>query len=222
MEPQPYTLTSVGEEPEENTSALQITPNAFSLFATTTHAPMLALSAHEPSHHNNHPLRGYHWAGHLGNVHPQTTEMVARPEGAFAYADSAPDNAAVQGHIASTYPSTAFVPSRTGDTVSGNAIAPPSMVVTRLNALTSAQLCHYCHARDTLGTTNESNASRFQCKWQGCANKPSFLREGDLIRHLKTIHISPDAYRCRVHPCHKPFGRKDHLLEHRKRCHPSS
>ncbi|RAK92211.1 hypothetical protein BO79DRAFT_225287 [Aspergillus costaricaensis CBS 115574] len=33
----------------------------------------------------------------------------------------------------------------------------------------------------------------FECKWRGCSSSTRFSTEGDLVRHLKSIHISPDA-----------------------------
>ncbi|KAL4904743.1 hypothetical protein BDW74DRAFT_154507 [Aspergillus multicolor] len=60
----------------------------------------------------------------------------------------------------------------------------------------------------------------FQCKWEGCLTLNPFRREGDLIRHLKTIHISPARYPCLLKNCTKVFRRKDHLLQHQKRRHP--
>ncbi|GLA48562.1 hypothetical protein AnigIFM63604_004080 [Aspergillus niger] len=57
----------------------------------------------------------------------------------------------------------------------------------------------------------------FECKWRGCSSSTRFSTEGDLVRHLKTIHISPDAYSCSV--CGKTSGRKDHLRDHRRRRH---
>ncbi|PWY79870.1 hypothetical protein BO83DRAFT_414806 [Aspergillus eucalypticola CBS 122712] len=57
----------------------------------------------------------------------------------------------------------------------------------------------------------------FECKWEGCSSSTRFSTEGDLVRHLKSIHISPDAYSCLV--CGQSFGRKDHLRYHRRRRH---
>ncbi|KAL5366269.1 hypothetical protein BJX96DRAFT_160657 [Aspergillus floccosus] len=37
----------------------------------------------------------------------------------------------------------------------------------------------------------------FECKWRGCRSATRFSSEGDLVRHLKSIHISPEAYSCR-------------------------
>ncbi|PLB53302.1 hypothetical protein P170DRAFT_353006 [Aspergillus steynii IBT 23096] len=56
-----------------------------------------------------------------------------------------------------------------------------------------------------------------ECKWQGCFSATRFSSEGDLVRHLKSIHISPDAYPCP--DCGRCFGRKDHLRDHQKRRH---
>ncbi|GJP92146.1 alpha/beta hydrolase family protein [Aspergillus niger] len=57
----------------------------------------------------------------------------------------------------------------------------------------------------------------FECKWRGCSSSTRFSTEGDLVRHLKSIHISPDAYSCSV--CGKTFGRRDHLRDHQRRRH---
>ncbi|KAL3440149.1 hypothetical protein BJX65DRAFT_291024 [Aspergillus insuetus] len=59
--------------------------------------------------------------------------------------------------------------------------------------------------------------TNFQCKWAGCRSSRNFRREGDLIRHLRTIHISPTAFVCP--DCQRSFGRRDHLNEHVKRRH---
>ncbi|KAL5042382.1 hypothetical protein BDW71DRAFT_211229 [Aspergillus fruticulosus] len=64
-----------------------------------------------------------------------------------------------------------------------------------------------------------SAAARFQCKWQGCDSSHRFKRENDLIRHIRTIHISPDAWPCLMNNCGMAFGRKDHLIQHNKRRH---
>lgn len=56
----------------------------------------------------------------------------------------------------------------------------------------------------------------FQCKWLGCRSSASFRRETELIRHLKTIHIAPNAYPCLEPNCGVAFGRKDHLKAHVK------
>ncbi|RDW68828.1 uncharacterized protein DSM5745_08588 [Aspergillus mulundensis] len=62
----------------------------------------------------------------------------------------------------------------------------------------------------------------FRCKWQGCDGSHYFKREGDLVRHLRTIHISPGSYPCHAEGCTKVFGRRDHLCQHTKRRHASA
>lgn len=76
------------------------------------------------------------------------------------------------------------------------------------------------------GNTSEGHLSEsapstpsFRCKWEDCASTRHFARVGDLIRHIKSIHIAPNAYPCRVQNCGKAFGRPDHLQEHTRRCH---
>ncbi|KAL3481546.1 hypothetical protein BJX99DRAFT_148701 [Aspergillus californicus] len=56
----------------------------------------------------------------------------------------------------------------------------------------------------------------YQCKWLGCRSTTSFRREIDLMRHLKTVHVSPKAYPCTELNCPMGFGRKDHLKAHLK------
>ncbi|KAL2841152.1 hypothetical protein BJY01DRAFT_14478 [Aspergillus pseudoustus] len=56
-----------------------------------------------------------------------------------------------------------------------------------------------------------------QCQWEGCTSRTLFRRENDLLRHLRTIHIAPSAFRCL--DCSKAFGRKDHLQNHRRKIH---
>jgi hypothetical protein len=59
----------------------------------------------------------------------------------------------------------------------------------------------------------------FKCQWKGCLSLNDFRREADLLRHLKTIHISPAGYPCLLGNCNKVFGRKDHLQQHQRRRH---
>ncbi|KAL2862619.1 uncharacterized protein BJX67DRAFT_365887 [Aspergillus lucknowensis] len=63
------------------------------------------------------------------------------------------------------------------------------------------------------------DARVFRCKWQGCRSYTSFRRETDLLRHLRTVHVSPKAYPCPEPNCDKGFGRKDHLRTHQRNCH---
>ncbi|OJJ01299.1 hypothetical protein ASPVEDRAFT_82824 [Aspergillus versicolor CBS 583.65] len=59
----------------------------------------------------------------------------------------------------------------------------------------------------------------YKCEWRDCHTPGQFHRELDLVRHIRTVHISPDKYRC--DSCGKAFGRKDHLNGHRKKRHES-
>ncbi|OJI97462.1 hypothetical protein ASPVEDRAFT_36875 [Aspergillus versicolor CBS 583.65] len=79
---------------------------------------------------------------------------------------------------------------------------------------------------NTAGNTSEGHLSEsapsppyFRCKWEDCTSTRHFSRVGDLIRHIKSIHIAPNAYPCRAQDCGKAFGRPDHLQEHTRRCH---
>jgi hypothetical protein len=75
-----------------------------------------------------------------------------------------------------------------------------------------------CHVLGPHTPAHHSPTS-FNCRWEGCRSSTVFRRVGDLIRHLRTIHILPTAYQCPVKNCGKAFGRKDHLKEHTRGCH---
>jgi uncharacterized Zn-finger protein len=62
-----------------------------------------------------------------------------------------------------------------------------------------------------------SQATNLQCRWEGCLYRGTFAREGDLIRHIKGVHISRDSYICQ--DCNKRFNRQDNLNAHIRRCH---
>ncbi|OJI99705.1 hypothetical protein ASPVEDRAFT_70037 [Aspergillus versicolor CBS 583.65] len=68
-------------------------------------------------------------------------------------------------------------------------------------------------------TLSPSDSPRLQCRWEDCTRKTCFRREADLMRHIRTVHVSPNAYVCPERNCGRPFGRKDHLGQHRKRRH---
>ncbi|CEN60316.1 hypothetical protein ASPCAL02757 [Aspergillus calidoustus] len=65
-------------------------------------------------------------------------------------------------------------------------------------------------------TTASIHVGVYQCRWEGCHPPRYFAREGDLWRHIRSIHVSPRAHACRG--CGRPFGRKDHLDPHEARC----
>ncbi|CEL08206.1 hypothetical protein ASPCAL11357 [Aspergillus calidoustus] len=58
-----------------------------------------------------------------------------------------------------------------------------------------------------------------QCRWQDCTSSATFRREADLLRLVKTVHVSRDAYRCPESHCDRTFGRRDHLRAHRRNRH---
>lgn len=53
-----------------------------------------------------------------------------------------------------------------------------------------------------------------KCEWKGCTFLRPFRRDAELMRHIKTVHVSRDAYKCPV--CGKAFGRKDKMEDHRR------
>ncbi|KAL2843462.1 hypothetical protein BJX68DRAFT_270192 [Aspergillus pseudodeflectus] len=58
-----------------------------------------------------------------------------------------------------------------------------------------------------------------RCGWVGCESDTLFTTESGLMRHLRTIHVSPEAYPCVEVGCPMKFGRNDHLVAHQKRRH---
>lgn len=59
----------------------------------------------------------------------------------------------------------------------------------------------------------ESTASK-KCEWKGCTFPRPFRRDAELMRHIKTVHVARDAYKCPV--CGRGFGRKDRMEDHRR------
>ncbi|KAL4875417.1 hypothetical protein BJY04DRAFT_202167 [Aspergillus karnatakaensis] len=66
-----------------------------------------------------------------------------------------------------------------------------------------------------------SHPRAFRCQWKGCHSTTIFHREADIMRHIRSIHLAPDAYPCLENGCKRSFGRKDYLQEHVRRCHSS-
>jgi hypothetical protein len=61
--------------------------------------------------------------------------------------------------------------------------------------------------------------SAFICKWENCTSTHDFRREIDLMRHMKTIQVAPQAFLCQTYLCGKAFSRKDKLRYHMSRVH---
>ncbi|KAL3444368.1 hypothetical protein BJX65DRAFT_310952 [Aspergillus insuetus] len=155
MEHDLYSFDTSKEQPEENSPTLQHAAvsqaHPPSSFTPTTLSPMHAFSAPEPLQENStpHPKNIFDVA--LEEYYSQTSKMLPRPEGAFAGSDQPHNNTAVQEHRDSTYSSTAFTSSQQGETVSGDPLPPPDVVMSRSNTSASESPCHHCKARETLG-----------------------------------------------------------------------
>jgi hypothetical protein len=70
---------------------------------------------------------------------------------------------------------------------------------------------------NTFGSTAVKRAH--VCDWPGC--EKSYIRTGDLDRHIWTIHENPSHYLCHFRRCPRSikgrgFGRKDKLIDHLK------
>ncbi|KAL2823290.1 hypothetical protein BDW59DRAFT_163452 [Aspergillus cavernicola] len=68
-------------------------------------------------------------------------------------------------------------------------------------------------------TTGSQNNPPLLCEWKDCSPAPYFNRVAELMRHIKSIHVSPDAHSCPVENCGKRFGRRDQLQLHTRRSH---
>ncbi|KAL2826583.1 hypothetical protein BJY01DRAFT_229612 [Aspergillus pseudoustus] len=87
------------------------------------------------------------------------------------------------------------------------------------NAAASSTPIHRSFLAPTQDFPRSPRHQSLQCRWEGCNSSTIFRREADILRHLKTIHVSPKAYPCPEWGCNKAFGRKDHLRAHRRKCH---
>ena len=60
---------------------------------------------------------------------------------------------------------------------------------------------------------------RYMCEWPACTT--SFMRKGDLRRHVNHKHLPVLSFRCEAEGCNKTFRRRDKLREHERRSHDS-
>ncbi|KAF9885543.1 hypothetical protein FE257_012749 [Aspergillus nanangensis] len=67
-----------------------------------------------------------------------------------------------------------------------------------------------------------SEPSSFVCRWEGCCYTGAFRRKADLLRHLETIHISPQSFACLARGCHRMFNRRDNMRQHLFRRHENA
>ncbi|PLN75287.1 hypothetical protein BDW42DRAFT_181000 [Aspergillus taichungensis] len=98
------------------------------------------------------------------------------------------------------------------ETPAGTQGVPP-----RFHQLVSGPICS---EDDNLSSQNsDSQPSHLRCRWIGCSNSKPFARLGDLVRHIKTLHILPGAFHCKICACTRVFNRLDNLNAHIKQCH---
>ncbi|KAL4879222.1 hypothetical protein BJY04DRAFT_96507 [Aspergillus karnatakaensis] len=69
------------------------------------------------------------------------------------------------------------------------------------------------------GPVSPEAKSVFKCDWKDCTYAGVFSREGELIRHVKTKHVTPKSYKCTASNCDRVCSRKDNLAEHVRRIH---
>ncbi|KAJ9300136.1 hypothetical protein DTO271G3_2253 [Paecilomyces variotii] len=65
--------------------------------------------------------------------------------------------------------------------------------------------------------TGRTNSGHVKCRWEGCTYTGDFSRDTTLWRHIKAIHLFPDAFACRQ--CRRNFGRKDKYDKHMRDAH---
>ncbi|KAE8356033.1 hypothetical protein BDV28DRAFT_145535 [Aspergillus coremiiformis] len=97
---------------------------------------------------------------------------------------------------------------------SSNPVAPPSV-----QAMRSQSTGRLPSNPATVNERENRDRRHLRCRWEGCTFTRAFNRDADLVRHLKTIHISPRSYRCTVDGCFKSFNREDRLNDHKLRVH---
>lgn len=59
--------------------------------------------------------------------------------------------------------------------------------------------------------------SRYSCGWQGCSYEGHFKSEATLMRHISSIHVSPNKFKCEY--CGKGLNRKDRYKAHVQMVH---
>jgi hypothetical protein len=57
------------------------------------------------------------------------------------------------------------------------------------------------------------------CQWQGCTYSGCFQRQGELLGHVKRVHIYPGSFPCPIEGCYSSFNRRDNLQVHLNRTH---
>jgi hypothetical protein len=73
-----------------------------------------------------------------------------------------------------------------------------------------------------LTSNDPDRAVAMLCKWEGCEYDGFFGREDDLLRHVRSVHVSRSSYLCPARECSKSFNRKDNRDAHFRRLHESS
>ncbi|KAE8147673.1 hypothetical protein BDV25DRAFT_29257 [Aspergillus avenaceus] len=75
---------------------------------------------------------------------------------------------------------------------------------------------------NTSGTSRRNAQSAvFECKWIDCDSRQKhFARYGDLMRHIRTLHVNPRSIPCVAEDCGEVFNRKDNRDQHVIRKHP--
>ncbi|KAI9035910.1 uncharacterized protein KD926_002626 [Aspergillus affinis] len=69
--------------------------------------------------------------------------------------------------------------------------------------------------------TLEKEEGKPLCQWKNCTHTRPFNRKEDVLRHVKSIHLSIKPYKCGARGCLKSFSRRDKIKEHIVKNHSS-
>ncbi|RAK97359.1 uncharacterized protein BO80DRAFT_194322 [Aspergillus ibericus CBS 121593] len=141
-----------------------------------------------------------------GNSHQHDASygMVERGHNTIA----AHSPSAYDGSFFETHPSSFFQESQSLDpeSISIAEFLPPSSTNPVYNS------------RDPQIDTKETQP-RLRCEWKDCTYKNGFNRPADLLRHVKTMHVTPQSFKCDFPGCKRTFSRKDNLRGHQLHVH---
>ncbi|KAI9045934.1 uncharacterized protein KD926_005877 [Aspergillus affinis] len=101
----------------------------------------------------------------------------------------------LQGDVAQAYSACDEIPAGTFAVMDASSGQPETLASAQADSALATPNNVASHQRDKAPESARSPPV-FECKWEGCQSSTRFSSEGDLVRHLKSIHISPDAYSC--------------------------
>ena len=115
---------------------------------------------------------------------------------------------------------TGYPPGRASRRILSSPVVQPTS--TSLTIRTSVDNKPSDSSTGVLTSNDPDQVEAMLCKWEGCEYDGFFGREDDLLRHVKSVHISRSSYLCPARECSKSFNRKDNRDAHFRRLHESS